>query len=55
MATVKQGTLVHAREWWKHLRRYGKREFWKRERRAERKLAIATVPEHHGNRREPAD
>ncbi len=32
MATVKKGVLVHAGEWWKHLR-WTKRSFWKRERR----------------------
>lgn len=37
MATVKKGTLTAAPSytaWWKHFRRYGKRVFWKRERRA---------------------
>ena len=34
MATVKKGTLTHAGEWWKHLRPYGKRQFWKKERQA---------------------
>jgi hypothetical protein len=37
MATVKKGVLVRAGEWWKHLRKYGKREFWKRHRKAERR------------------
>ena len=35
MASVKQGTLTSATEWWKHLRPFGKRAFWKRERRAQ--------------------
>jgi hypothetical protein len=34
MATVKKGILTRAGEWWTHLRPYGKREFWKGERRA---------------------
>jgi hypothetical protein len=38
MAHVKKGHLTPAPEWWKHLR-WLKRLFWKRERRAGRKLA----------------
>lgn len=34
MANVKRGNLTSAREWWQHLRPFGKRDFWKRERRA---------------------
>ena len=37
MATVKKGTLTGVPSmcgWWKHLRRYGKRLYWKRERKA---------------------
>ncbi len=34
MATVKKGILTRAGEWWVHLRPYGKREFWHRERKA---------------------
>lgn len=34
MATVKKGTLTRAHEWWVHLRPYGKRRFWHRERGA---------------------
>ena len=34
MATVKKGILTRAREWWKHLRPFGKKDFWKRERKA---------------------
>jgi hypothetical protein len=37
MATVKKGILVDAGEWWKHLR-WMKRSFWKRHRKAERRL-----------------
>ena len=36
MATVKKGITVKAGEWWKHLRPYGKRLFWKKQRRADR-------------------
>ena len=39
MATVKQGMLVRAGEWWKHLRPFGKRAFWKRQRKAEQRMA----------------
>lgn len=38
MATMKKGILVRAGEWWKHLR-WTKRLFWKRHRKAEKKLA----------------
>jgi UDP-2,3-diacylglucosamine pyrophosphatase LpxH len=34
MATVKKGILTRAGEWRVHLRPYGKREFWKGERKA---------------------
>lgn len=39
MATMKKGILTRAGEWWKHLRPYGKRQFWKRERRAAKRVA----------------
>jgi len=35
MATIKKGTLTKAKEWWKHLK-WTKRNFWKRERIAEK-------------------
>lgn len=38
MASVKKGTNTRPPQWWKHLRPYWKRVFWKRERRAARKL-----------------
>ena len=34
MATKKKGLLTTSIEWAKHLRKYGKRTFWKRERKA---------------------
>lgn len=34
MATKKSGLLTTSIEWAKHLRKYGKRTFWKRERKA---------------------
>lgn len=34
MASVKKHVLTAAREWWQHLRPFGKRDFWKRERQA---------------------
>lgn len=37
MATVKQGTLAQAGQFWKHLRPYGKRVYHKRERDAVRR------------------
>jgi hypothetical protein len=41
MATKKKGILTPAPQWWKHLRRW-KRVFWKRHRKAERKVAKET-------------
>lgn len=41
MATVKRGTLTSATcftAFWRHLRRPGKRAFWKRERKAVKKF-----------------
>lgn len=38
MSTVKKGTLTFDPEWRKHLRKIGKRFFWKGERSAEKKL-----------------
>lgn len=37
MASVKRGTLTRPPQWWKHLRPYWRRVFWKRERRAWRR------------------
>jgi hypothetical protein len=37
MSTIKKGILAQAAEWAKHLRKYGKRQFWKRQRRAEKR------------------
>jgi hypothetical protein len=39
MATVKKGILTTAGEWWRHLRPFQKRKFWKKERRAAKKQA----------------
>lgn len=41
MANVKKGNLTTAGEWWKHLRPFGKRDFWKRERQAQKE----SIPE----------
>ncbi len=38
MAHVKKGHLVKAGEWWKHLRPWMKRKFWKKHRKAEQRL-----------------
>ena len=37
MAHVRKGHTVSAPQWWKHLRPFGKRQFWKRQRKAWRK------------------
>jgi len=34
MASIKKGVLTRPSEWWKHLRPYVKRRFWKAERKA---------------------
>ena len=41
MATKKKGLYVTAGEWAKHLRTYGKRKFWKKE-RARARTTITT-------------
>lgn len=38
MSTVKKGLLVKDGEWRKHLRRWGKKVFWRKHRAAEREL-----------------
>lgn len=38
MAHKRKGQLSESREWAKHLRADGKRDFWKSERRAEKNL-----------------
>lgn len=38
MTTKKKGLLTVSKEWMKHLRCLRKREFWKGERQAEKKL-----------------
>lgn len=45
MATKRKGILTTAREWWKHLRPYNKRDFWKRERRAASRAVKREVAE----------
>lgn len=37
MATIKKGLTEQAREMWTHLRPWGKRDFWGRQRRADKK------------------
>jgi len=37
MSQKRNGQLVKSPEWWKHLRKYYKRVFWKKERKAESK------------------
>ncbi|MHA2063682.1 MAG: hypothetical protein ACXABY_04785 [Candidatus Thorarchaeota archaeon] len=37
MATVKKGVLSTSPEWWKHLRPYTKRQFWKSHRKYEQR------------------
>jgi hypothetical protein len=42
MAHVKKGHLVAEPEWRKHLRRWLRRNFWKRHRQAERREASSS-------------
>ena len=37
MATRKKGITVSTPQWWRHLRKYVHRQFWKRQRRADKK------------------
>ena len=39
MANVKKGQLASAPQWWKHLREW-KRVFWKRERKAAKRIVV---------------
>jgi hypothetical protein len=39
MSHVRKGHLLNAAEWAKHLRRYGKKLFWRRHRRVEKRVA----------------
>lgn len=39
MAHVRKGILARCLLWWKHLRPYGKRQFWKKHRKAEKRAA----------------
>ncbi len=48
MATVKKGILTRAGEWWTHLRPFGKRDFWHRERKAAIRDAKGRVAEAPG-------
>jgi hypothetical protein len=43
MATVKKGTYNTAGEWWKHLRPFGKKAFWKKERTSSKKDASKQI------------
>jgi hypothetical protein len=49
MATMKKGILTSAHEWWVHLRPFGKRRFWKRERKAARDEFRAYRKERRGS------
>ena len=45
MAHIRIGQLTSSKEWAKHLRPYGKRDFWNRERKACRCDAIERAGE----------
>lgn len=38
MANVKKGQTVPAPQWWKHLKKFNKRLFWKQQRKADHKM-----------------
>lgn len=46
MSTKKKGVLTTSKEWAAHLRRYGKRVFWKRERKAAKHEIKKTLKEN---------
>lgn len=37
MSTKRKGLLIVSKEWAKHLRKFGKKMFWRRHRKAEKK------------------
>jgi hypothetical protein len=39
MAGVKKGTMTPPPQWWKHLRKFWRRRFWKAERKAQKHAA----------------
>jgi len=43
MSSVKKGTLARASEWAQHLRPWGRRIFWKRERVAQAAAIVAEI------------
>jgi len=43
MANTKKGQTVTASEWWKHLRPFLKRKFWKKQRTADKKAIRNTT------------
>jgi hypothetical protein len=45
MAAKKKGVLTPASQWWKHLRPWVKRQFWKKERKAARRDAMQQTKE----------
>ncbi len=45
MAHRRKGQLTVSGEWAKHLRKYWRRQFWKKERAAAKKLIIKEVSE----------
>ena len=45
MAHKRNGQLTKYGEWHKHLRKFGKKFFWKRERKAEKTLIKDELPE----------
>ena len=46
MSTKKKGLLTTDFEWRKHLRKIGKRFFWQKERKAEKKLIDINLSEY---------
>lgn len=48
MTTKKKGLLTVSGEWCKHLRWFGKKQFWNKERRATRELIIKEKNDENG-------
>jgi hypothetical protein len=46
MSTIKKGTITRAHEWAVHLRPFGKRMFWHRERQAAKSFAVHAMEQY---------
>ncbi len=52
---MKKGLTQQAREMWQHLRPWGKRDFWGRQRRADREILEDILKQHGSDAADDAD